>query len=72
MGLLKRNGIYYLEYKDGSKYKRVSLKTRNKELAQKMYDNYLLSKITNQIIGVSPSMPNEQNTTAVPKIEKPG
>lgn len=57
MGLLKRNSIYYLEYKNGSKYKRVSLKTRNKELAQKMYDNYLLSKIINQIIGVISSIP---------------
>ena len=49
MGLLKRNGIYYLEYKDGSKYKRVSLKTKNKDLAQKMYESYLLSQFTNKI-----------------------
>ena len=49
MGLLKRNGIYYLEYKDGSKYKRVSLKTKNKDLAQKMYESYLLSQIKDKI-----------------------
>jgi len=49
MGLLKRNGIYYLEYKNGLKYKRISLKTKNKDLAQKMYESYLLSQITNKI-----------------------
>ncbi|MGL5955816.1 MAG: tyrosine-type recombinase/integrase [Brevinema sp.] len=46
MGLLKRNGVYYLEYKDGAKNKRMSLKTKNKDLAQKMYETYLLSQIT--------------------------
>ena len=49
MGLLKRNGIFYLEYKDGSKYKRLSLKTKKKDLAQKMYESYLLSQFTNKI-----------------------
>ncbi|MGL4367539.1 MAG: tyrosine-type recombinase/integrase [Brevinemataceae bacterium] len=60
MGLLKRNGIFYLEYKDGTKHKRMSLKTRNKELAQKMYDNYLLSKITNKILNPNPTLQENQ------------
>ncbi|MGL4388966.1 MAG: hypothetical protein ACRCTJ_06205 [Brevinema sp.] len=60
MGLLKRNGIYYLEYKIDSRYKRMSLKTKNKDLAQKMYEAYLLSQITNKFTD-SKSLSNQKS-----------
>lgn len=64
MGLLKRNGIFYLEYKDGSKYKRMSLKTKNKDLAQRMYESYLLSQVTNKFTN------QESSSQSIEKTEK--
>ncbi|MGL4562441.1 MAG: hypothetical protein ACRCVW_01115 [Brevinema sp.] len=54
MGLYQReNGFFYLQVKvnseNKSQYKRISLGTRDIRLAQRMYDNYLLSEITNKI-----------------------
>ncbi|MGL4561950.1 MAG: tyrosine-type recombinase/integrase, partial [Brevinema sp.] len=60
MGLLKRNGTYYLEYKIDKSYKRMSLKTKNKDLAQKMYEAYLLSQITNKFNNPLTITPQEQ------------
>ncbi len=61
MGLYQRErGIYYLQVKEENTYKRISMKTKNKELAQRMYDNYLLSEISQKL----------NNTADVNKIQK--
>ncbi|MGL4393658.1 MAG: hypothetical protein ACRCS8_00305 [Brevinema sp.] len=70
MGLLKRKGIYYLEYKIDKSYKRMSLKTKNKDLAQKMYEAYLLSEITNKITAPKQVMINIQEQEQNPYQEK--
>ncbi|MDK2818734.1 MAG: site-specific integrase [Spirochaetota bacterium] len=54
MGLYQReNGIFYLQIKinenNKSQYKRISLNTRDIRLAQRMYDNYLLSEINQKL-----------------------
>lgn len=50
MGLfLRENGIYYLQVKNGYRYKRVSLETRDKNLAQEIYNAFLLEKVKNKL-----------------------
>lgn len=62
MGLMKRKGFYYLQFKEQGKYKRISLRTKNKELAQKLFDRYLLARITDKITTVqSGSVLKENN-----------
>ncbi|MGL4388368.1 MAG: hypothetical protein ACRCTJ_03130, partial [Brevinema sp.] len=50
MGLYQRsNGYYYLQIRENEKYKRISLETKNKILAQELYNAYLLDKVKSKL-----------------------
>ena len=51
MGIYQReNGIYYLQIReDDSRYKRISLETKNRHVAQDLYNAYLLDKVKSKI-----------------------
>ncbi|MGL5721920.1 MAG: tyrosine-type recombinase/integrase [Brevinema sp.] len=70
MGIFTRNGIFYLEYKQDDKLKRMSLKTKNKELAQRMYESYLVSQITHRINGVMTQKAHHENAPTLKKDNK--
>ncbi len=51
MGIyLRENGIYYLKIKTDGKYKRISLETSDRIIAQEIYNSYLLDKMKSKII----------------------
>ncbi len=51
MGIyLRENGIYYLKIKDNNKYKRISLETSDRSIAQEIYNAYLVDKLKSKII----------------------
>ncbi|MGL5254178.1 MAG: hypothetical protein ACRC9L_04125 [Brevinema sp.] len=54
----KDTGIYYLKVKNGMSYKRISLGTKNKDLAQALYQAYLAEKVKAKLFGlVMPPIP---------------
>lgn len=68
MGLYQReNGIFYLQVQQDQKYKRISLGTRDYKLAQRMYDNFLLSTIANKIKPTKSTYQNNTNNMSTPK-----
>ena len=51
MGIYQRKetGIYYLKIREGKKYRRISLSTKNRYVAEQLYNAYLLDKVQNKI-----------------------
>ena len=51
MGIYQRKetGIYYLKIREGKKYRRISLSTKNRYIAEQLYNAYLLDKVQNKI-----------------------
>ena len=51
MGIyLRENGIYYLKARVEGKYKRVSLETSDRSIAQEIYNAYLIDKLKSKLI----------------------
>ena len=50
MGLYQReNGYFYIQIREDNKYKRVSLETKHKYIAQELYNAYLLDKVKSKL-----------------------
>ncbi len=50
MGVYQReNGYFYIQIREDNKYKRVSLETKHKYIAQELYNAYLLDKVKSKL-----------------------
>ncbi|MGL4393736.1 MAG: tyrosine-type recombinase/integrase [Brevinema sp.] len=51
MGIYRRKetGIYYLKIREGTKYRRISLSTKSRYVAEQLYNAYLLDKVKDRM-----------------------
>ncbi|OON99242.1 MAG: hypothetical protein ATN35_01645 [Epulopiscium sp. Nele67-Bin004] len=53
MGIYQRNnGVYYYQIKKNGKNTRISLETKDRELAYRIYENYIVNKLENKLLNI--------------------
>lgn len=60
MGIYQRdNGIYYYQTKKNGRNIRISLETRNKDLAYRIYENYIMNKLETKLFNINKEITNK-------------
>ncbi len=71
MGIYQRNnGIYYYQIKNNGKNTRISLETKDKELAYRIYENYIVNKLENKLLCICDTPKEKAHQTESTKLRK--